>query len=40
MFVTHYPAIVELKNLYPDAISVVHMGYILKDSMSINHIYI
>ncbi|KAG8177908.1 hypothetical protein JTE90_020188 [Oedothorax gibbosus] len=31
MFVTHYPSIIELKTVYPDAISVVHMGYILKD---------
>ncbi|GBM87642.1 DNA mismatch repair protein Msh3 [Araneus ventricosus] len=32
LFVTHYPPVVELEKHYPENISVVHMGYILKDN--------
>ncbi|GIY78873.1 DNA mismatch repair protein Msh3 [Caerostris darwini] len=32
LFVTHYPPVVELVNVYPKNITTVHMGYILKDS--------
>ncbi|KAF8794799.1 DNA mismatch repair protein Msh3 like protein [Argiope bruennichi] len=34
LFVTHYPPVVELEKHYPENISVVHMGYILKDNES------
>ncbi|GFY80121.1 DNA mismatch repair protein Msh3 [Trichonephila inaurata madagascariensis] len=33
LFVTHYPSLVELKKLYPENISVVHMDYILKENI-------
>ncbi|CAL1278587.1 unnamed protein product [Larinioides sclopetarius] len=32
LFVTHYPPVVELEKHYPENVSIVHMGYILKDN--------
>lgn len=31
LFVTHYPAVVQLADLYPDRISSHHMGYLLDE---------
>ncbi|GFU12454.1 DNA mismatch repair protein Msh3 [Nephila pilipes] len=33
LFVTHYLSLIELKKLYPENISVVHMDYVLKDNI-------
>ena len=31
LFVTHYPAVVELADLYPQRMAVYHMGYLLDE---------